>query len=60
MSNAQVDASATIFQSVATYQCDRGFAFTSGDSAVSINCLDEGTWSTPSVTPDCESECVHL
>ena len=52
--NGQVTASSTTLDSVATYQCDLGFSFTSGEMEVTRMCQSDGTWSDMSSM--CERE----
>lgn len=56
LTNGEVSAPNTTFQSVATYQCSRGYEFPSVDATISITCLFEGAWSAPTASLTCECE----
>ena len=49
--NGQVNALSTTFNSEATYQCDLGFRFSSGESETTRMCQSDGMWSGS--TPSC-------
>lgn len=53
VSGGQVTVLATTFQSIATYECNRGFEFLSGGSS-SVECQADRTWTTP--IPTCQRE----
>ena len=55
INNGQFSASATTFQSVATYTCSEGYEFPSGAQEMSITCEANMAWSTP--TPQCQRKC---
>ena len=53
VSGGQVTVTATTFQLIATYECNRAFEFLSGGSS-SVECQADRTWSIP--IPPCQRE----
>ena len=45
--NSQVSAPLTTFQSMATYECDRGYEFSTEDATMALECQASGAWSDP-------------
>lgn len=54
LTNGIFSAPATTFQSVATYECVRGYEISPEDAMTTRMCQGDGVWSTPTNAPICQ------
>lgn len=54
LTNGRFSAPATTFQSIATYECIRGYEISPEDAMTTRMCQADGVWSTPTNAPFCQ------